>query len=44
MCELDITAPVAEWAENITRVLIEQKLVACGSLPDPHHLHVAGKD
>lgn len=30
VCELVITAPDAEWAEKITRVLIDRKLVACG--------------
>lgn len=30
VCELVITAPDAEWAERITRDLIDRKLVACG--------------
>ena len=30
VCELAITAPDAEWADKITRDLIDRKLVACG--------------
>ena len=30
VCELVITAPDAEWAEKITRDLIDRKLIACG--------------
>lgn len=30
VCELVITAPDPEWADKITRDLIDRKLVACG--------------
>lgn len=30
VCELVITAPDAEWADTITRDLIDRRLVACG--------------